>query len=79
MADPKHLAQLRKGPGNRKGPGKWSTWRKGNPTAVEPLRRYKLAELDYLRTINEIKHGEDNDAIDLPAAIIESSDEGRAE
>jgi hypothetical protein len=43
--------------------------------AVEPLRRYKLAELDYLRTINEIRLGEEGVVIDLPAAVVGSSDE----
>jgi hypothetical protein len=41
--------------------------------AVEALRRYKLAELAYLQTISEIRHGEESSAIDLPAAFVESA------
>ena len=42
-------------------------------TGLEPI----VVAVD---TINEIKHGEESEAIDLPAAVIESSDdEDRAE
>jgi len=40
--------------------------------AVEPLRRYKLAELDYLRTITEIKNG-DTDTIDVE--LVQAAEE----